>query len=201
MAQLKGTLLTSPIFQKQRDAMQARPTEYPSFKLSDDLILFNGAIWIDPQNPFIPALLHEYHATPIGGHLGVKKTLHRLHLNFHWSTMANDVKHFVRRCSVCQQVKPVTKKHAGLLQPIPIPSGIWEDLSMDFITHFPRSNGFTIIFVFVDRFSKGVHLGTLPTQFTAFKVAILFLDTVCKLHGFPRSIISDRDPIFVSSFW
>ncbi|KHN33954.1 Retrotransposable element Tf2 155 kDa protein type 2, partial [Glycine soja] len=45
---------------------------------------------------------------------------------------------------------------------------------------------FTAILVVVDRFSKGVHLGALPTQFTAFKVASLFMDTVCKLHGFPR---------------
>jgi len=93
------------------------------------------------------------------------------------------------------------RKSAGLLQPIPIPSSIWEDLSMDFMTHLPSSSGFTTILVIVDRFSKGVHLGALPSHYTAFKVANLFLNIVCKLHGFPRSIISDRDPIFVSSFW
>jgi len=72
---------------------------------------------------------------------------------------------------------------------------------MDFITHLPSSHGFTIIFVVVDRFSKGVHLDALPTQFTAFKVANLFLDIVCKLHGFPHNIISDCDPVFINSFW
>ena len=53
----------------------------------------------------------------------------------------------------------------------------------------------------VERFSKGTHFGTLPTQFTAHTVAQLFLDIVCKLHGFPRSLISNRDPIFISKFW
>lgn len=72
---------------------------------------------------------------------------------------------------------------------------------MDFVTQHPSSHGFTVVLILVDRFSKGVHLGALSTQFTAFKVANLFMDTVCKLHGFPRSIISDRDPIFISSFW
>lgn len=72
---------------------------------------------------------------------------------------------------------------------------------MDFVTHLPSSHGFTTILVVVDRFSKGVHLGALPTHYTAYKVANLFLEIVCKHHGFPRSIISDRDPIFISSFW
>lgn len=72
---------------------------------------------------------------------------------------------------------------------------------MDFITHLPNSNGFTVILVVVDRFSKGVHLGALASGFTAFKVANLFLDMVCKLHDFLKNIVSNWDPIFVSRFW
>lgn len=72
---------------------------------------------------------------------------------------------------------------------------------MDFITHLPSSHGFTVILVIVDRYSKAAHFGALPTNFSAFKVASLFLDLVCKHHGFPTSIVSDRDPIFLSSFW
>lgn len=121
----------------------------------------------------------------------MKKTLHRLQSSFQWASMAKDVRTFIRKCNVCQQVKHITQRPVGLLQPIPIPN---------FVTHLPSSHGFTVILVVVDRFSKGVHLGALPTQFMVFKVATLFIDTVCKLHGFPRSIISDRDPVFISSF-
>ena len=53
----------------------------------------------------------------------------------------------------------------------------------------------------VDRFSKGIHLGMLPTSHTASSVASLFVDIVVKIHGFPRSLVSDRDPLFVSQFW
>ena len=201
MTQLNGTLLASSEFQKQREAILSHPEAYPSFSISDDLIIFKGTIWLDSQNPFIPTLLHEYHVTPLGGHFGVKKTLHRLCHNFQWVNMIKDIKAFVHRCNVCQQIKHITRKNAGLLQPILIPTGVWEDLSMDFVTQHPSSHGFTVVLILVDRFSKGVHLGALSTQFTAFKVANLFMDTVCKLHGFPRSIISDRDPIFISSFW
>lgn len=154
-----------------------------------------------PDNPFIPVLITEFHSTPLGGHLGIAKTSHRVSTNFYWSTLRQDVKKFVRNCVTCQQSKHSTSRPAGLLHPIPIPSGVWEDLSLDFITHLPCSHGFTVILVVVDRFSKGVHFGALPTNFTAYRVAVLFLDMVCKHHGLPRSLISDRDPVFVSSFW
>jgi hypothetical protein len=53
----------------------------------------------------------------------------------------------------------------------------------------------------VDRFSKSAHFGALHPTYTAYKVAQLFLDMVCKHHGMPRSLVSDRDRIFISQFW
>lgn len=105
------------------------------------------------------------------------------------------------QCLVCQQTKYETRKPIGLLQPLPIPLTVWEDLALDFITGLPSSHGFTVIMLIVDRYSKAAHFGALPTHYSAYKVTVLFLDTICKLHGFPRSLVSDRDPIFVSNFW
>ena len=53
----------------------------------------------------------------------------------------------------------------------------------------------------VDRFSKYSHFGVLPTIFNATKVVEVFMDMVVKHHGIPKTIVSDRDPIFVSKFW
>lgn len=41
----------------------------------------------------------------------------------------------------------------------------------------------------------------LPTNFTASRAVEFFTTTICELHGYPRSIISGRNPIFLSSFW
>ena len=62
------------------------------------------------------------------------------------------------------------------------------------------SKGVSIILVVVDRLSKAAHFGTLPTLFTAMKVANLFTEMVFKHHGFPLSFVSDGDPIFLSKF-
>lgn len=98
-----------------------------------------------------------------------------------------------------QQIKYETRKPAGLLQPLPVTSSPWEDISLDFIMSLPPSHGYTTILVVVDRFTKGAHFGALPSLYMAHKVASLFLDMVCKLHGFLPSLVFYRDPIFVGN--
>lgn len=137
----------------------------------------------------------------MGGHAGFTKTMKRLVENFYWEGMKKEVQDFTKQCTVCQQTKYSTAKPAGLLQPLPIPSQVWEDISMDFVTGLPPSQGYTVLFVVVNRFSKGIHLGALHSCFTAYKVAELFVSIFCKHHGLPKSIVSDRDPIFISRFW
>jgi hypothetical protein len=72
---------------------------------------------------------------------------------------------------------------------------------MDFVTHLPPSNGKTTIWVIVDCFSKSAHFIRLPSSYTAVSLAPLFLAEIYRLHGMPKTIVSDRDKIFVSKFW
>ena len=115
--------------------------------------------------------------------------------------MAQDIKTYIQQCLVCQQAKTTTTLPAGLLQPLPIPNQIWEDLAMDFITGLPLSQGFTVICVVIDRLSKAAHFIPMKQDFTSKSVAELFFKHIVKLHGLPKSIVSDRDKVFTSQFW
>ena len=42
------------------------------------------------------------------------------------------------------------------MKPLPIPDRIWSEISMDFITGLPESEGCKNIIVITDRLSKGV---------------------------------------------
>ena len=111
------------------------------------------------------------------------------------------VEDFVKQCFVCQQAKHTNHSPPGLLQPLPIPEGVWMDISMDFIEGLPKSNGYSVIMVVVDRLTKFAHFVAVKHPYTASTIAQLFMDNIVKLHGLPNSIVSDRDIIFVSAFW
>ncbi|GJY92684.1 ty3-gypsy retrotransposon protein [Tanacetum coccineum] len=116
-------------------------------------------------------------------HSGVKKMLVGMSALFYWKGMGKSIEDFIRKCLVCQQTKYSTQAPTGLLQPLPTPLRVWEDVSMDFVTGLPVYKGLSVILVAVDRFTKYAHFGPLPAAFNAPKVAEVFMDMVVKHHG------------------
>ncbi|KAG4054049.1 hypothetical protein PC123_g10833 [Phytophthora cactorum] len=121
--------------------------------------------------------------------------------DFYWNHQYKWVRNYVRTCEVYQRVKPAAFSQAPL-QSLPTPSECWQSISMDFVFGLPPdSKRRTDVVVFVDRFSKMVHLAAVPAEVTAVQTARLFVDMVFKHHGMPLDIVSDRDPRFTARFW
>ncbi|KAL1551486.1 hypothetical protein AAHA92_19326 [Salvia divinorum] len=200
LADLRNETATSDALTAIRHSI-ADGSAPPHITYCDGLIYYNRRIYVDPNSPAKARLLFEHHNTPVAGHPGFDRTFRRLASAFFWPNMRREVRQYVASCVDCQTTKYSTQRPAGLLQPLPIPSQVWDDVSMDFITGLPPSRGYTVIMVAVDRLSKYAHFAPLPAKFDALRVARLFIDTVVKHHGFPKTLVSDRDPIFLSATW
>ena len=91
---------------------------------------------------------------------------------------------------------------AGLLEPLTLPKQKWADVSLDFIMGLPRSTeGYDRIMTLVDRATKMVHLVAVNQTIIIAETTLVFWNAIGKLHEIPRSVVSDRDPRFVSRFW
>ena len=144
--------------------------------------------------------METIHDAPSGGHPGFFKTYRQIRERFTWKGLKDDVLQHVRECLICQQNKSGHTFPAGLLQPLSIPEQKWEGVSMNFITGLPRVQGKDCIFVVVDQLTKYAHFFAIPTDSSAFQIAELFFREIFRLHGLPKTIVSDRDSIFMSMF-
>ena len=83
------------------------------------------------------------------------------------------------------------QKQVELLQPLPILSRPWHNVSMDFITSLSELQRYDVIFVMVDQFSKLAQMVPTMGTATALESAKLFLNAWWRHHGLPRVIVPD----------
>jgi transposase InsO family protein len=171
------------------------------YKLKDGLIRYKGRIWLGYNSALQNKIFGALHDSFIGGHSGFPVTYRRIKTLFAWPGMKKRIKLKVKECSICQQAKPDRFRYPGLLQPLPVPSGAWQTVTMDFIEGLPKSRRFNCIMVVVDKLSRYAHFLPLAHPFSAADVAQLYMEGVFKLHGLPLAVVSDRDKIFTSNFW
>jgi RNase H-like domain found in reverse transcriptase/Reverse transcriptase (RNA-dependent DNA polymerase)/Integrase zinc binding domain len=180
-----------PWIQTLHSKLVSQAQEEHHLSVHQGLIRFKGKICVGTAANWRQLMLQEVHDSAIGGHSGTSVTLHRLKQHFYWPNMKQDVIQYVRSCTNCQMNKPEHVSTPGLLQPLPIPSEAWCSVGIDFITGLPKSVGYEVIMVVVDRLTKFAYFLALAHPYTAVTVAKVFFENIFKNHGLPTSIISD----------
>jgi hypothetical protein len=172
-------------------------------KAADYRLDEQGTLWLKdricvPRNNEIRnSILKESHNSRYSIHPGCTKMYKDLKVQFWWEKMREDIAEYVARCDTCQRLKAEHQRPIGLLQPLEIPTWKWDDISMDFIVGLPRTQkGNDSIWVIVDRLTKVAHFLLVKANYSVSRLAELYVDNILKLHGAPKSIVSDRGPQF-----
>ncbi|GAB2284266.1 hypothetical protein Dimus_039655 [Dionaea muscipula] len=199
MEEIQRSYTTDPYAQS---LIQALNSDFPKppYSLQSGLLRHKGKMYIGAMGNLRQQLLQEHHCSPHSGHSGIEVTWRKLRESFFWPGLMSDINQFIKTCEVCQQVKPLNST-PGLLQPLPIPLQAWDSVSLDFIEGLPRSHSYDSILVVMNRLTKYTHFIPLSHPLSAPKVAQLFHDQMARLHGYPSTLISDRDKVFTSLFW
>ena len=190
-----------------RAAIAEDKAKYKGITLSkcsvhDGVLYHLDRLWV-PES-FYAELIREVHDQPACGHPGIARTYLLLKREYYWRGMRSTVTQYVQNCYTCHRTKPSRDREHGLLHPLPIPQKRWQDITIDFVTGLPLSDGNNAIMTTVDRLTKERHYipcfaGDDGTSAEA-TVDILIRE-VFRLHGLPASIISDRGPQFIATVW
>ncbi|QRW11207.1 Retrotransposable element Tf2 protein [Ceratobasidium sp. AG-Ba] len=183
---------------KKEDLPPSIRKQYDKYEWKEDLLWYEGRIVIPENKEIRLAILEMHHDNPIAGHQGQARTLEFISRRYYWPAMKQQVNRFVETCEICQRSKG--HKRYTPQKPLPIPQKPWEDIAYDFIVKLPESQGMDSILVVIDRFSRQAHFIPCLESTNAEGVADLFIKEVWKLHGLPKTTVSDRGPTFNSQF-
>ncbi|QRV73872.1 Retrotransposable element Tf2 protein [Ceratobasidium sp. AG-Ba] len=183
---------------KKEDLPPSIRKQYDKYEWKEDLLWYEGRIVIPENKEIRLAILEMHHDNPIAGHQGQARTLELISRRYYWPAMKQQVNQFVETCEICQRSKG--HKQYAPPKPLPIPQKPWEDIAYDFIVKLPESQGMDSILVVIDRFSRQAHFIPCLESTNAEGVADLFIKEVWKLHGLPKTTVSDRGATFNSQF-
>ena len=156
----------------------------------DGSLRYRGRVVVPQLTDLREEILKEFHCSRFAVHPGGTKMYQDLRRQYYWSGMKRHVGDFVRRCLTCQQVKAEHQKPAWLLQPLEVAEWKWEHVTMDFVTHLPRTQQkHDAVWVIVDRLTKSAHFLVVRMTFALERFCRLYIREIVRLHGVPVSIV------------
>ena len=102
-----------------------------------------------------------------------------LRKEFYWPNMKGETIECLAKCIECQQAKVEHCHPVRLLQPLRFPEWKWKNISVDFITSFPKSSKQNdSIMVFVDKLSKETHFISVKSTYKSINIADIFMKEI-----------------------
>jgi hypothetical protein len=141
------------------------------------------------------------HNVPYVGNPGYRKTIVVFKRQYYWPGMKKVVVECIVKCLECQNFKVEYRHPVGFIQPLPFPEWKWEVVTMDFIMKLTRKNKqHDSVMVVVDKLTKVAHFIPLNLNHEATKIVDIYMRELARLHGIPKTIVSEIDPKFTSNF-
>jgi len=164
------------------------------WKTEEGLLFFKDRCYIPLHEELHQEIVKQYHDSLTGGHPGYFKTLELIHQNYWWPGMTVFVKNYVMGCAICQQMKINTHPSSPGLILIKGQENTkpFSQVTCDFITDLPETEGFDSLMVMVDHGStKGVISIPCNKMIDATLTAQNYINHVYQCFGLPNSFLSD----------
>ena len=141
-------------------------------------------------------IIQMAHDSPLGGHLGNKKTIAKITENFYWPNMTKHVKEYIKKCTVCLKHNPKDGKHTAPIQNSDKANFLFEKIAIDLIGPLKNmsKNKHIYALTIVDiatRWAEAIPLKRINAE----SICTALLNVFSK-YGFPQTILSDNGSQF-----
>ena len=166
--------------------------------ITDNAIVGNFVDQIVIPIKFRDIVLREAHDNVLYGHLGIRKTLNRILMNFWWPSIKKDVTRFVKTCESCQRVgKPNQVIPKAPLQPIASLGEPFSSIVVDIVGPLPKTkSGYNYLLTMIDRTSR--YPEAIPVRTFNAKTVVRELKNFFSRFGLPKIIQTDNGSNFKS---
>jgi transposase InsO family protein len=176
------------------------PEQFQAYNVKDGLLyLSDGRLCIPDEKTLRQKLLMEQHDQH--NHFGYDKTYIALRNRYFWPGLAKNLKEYIQSCQSCASNKSRTHAQFGYQKMLPIPSGRFKEIALDFVGPLKMSRGKDMLLVITDRFTGWVEAHAITQKTSAPEIANIMFTNWYSTFGIPKILISDRDSKFNSQFW
>ena len=128
---------------------------------SDGMLCHGGKIYILLTGGAQGSVLQSHHNDPLAGHFSHKRTLELIQCQYYWPGMVKDTHSYVTSCNMCQRIKVMWHKPHGELQSLPLPKGVFVEITIDFIMDLPlytqHGHTYNSILIVINQYTKLAH--------------------------------------------